>query len=387
MNRTAADLWTGRYVSLLGSTFIAYIGFQMLVPTLTAHIRHTGGSNLSASLAYSAAAIAALAARSIFGSMMDRIGRRPVLLTGGVMLVATDLLLLAVSNVPLICAIRFCQGLGWGMTSTALATVASDEVPSSRMGEGIGYFALSIVFATSLSVVLGAWLMDLSGFPTMLGCSTALFVGAVLLCLRLGAMPYQRQTGEPTGGSLLARLFEPRAVLPAFLCFLHSVAFSGIITFIMLFGAESGIANAFVFFVGHVLMIVITRPIVGRIFDEKGHAVIILPGVVAMAIGLVVLSEAHTQLLLVVASLFYGLGFGMVQPSLQAWAVKRSPASRKGAANGTFMSSLDLGYASGAIVSGAIASATSYATMYRLSPVLLAIFLVIYLVALRREAD
>lgn len=385
MNRKQNDLWTGRYYSLLFSTFIAYVGFQMLVPTLTAQVRQTGEDNLSASLVYSAAAIAALSSRSIFGSMMDRIGRQPVLLTGGTVLVATDLLLFTVSSVPLICVIRFCQGLGWGMVSTALATIASDLVPARRIGEGIGYFALSVVFATSLSVVFGIWLMNLSGFFVMLGCSTVLFAAAVLLCLYLGSVPFIRHPAEEPAQSLLARLFEPRALLPATLCFLHSVAFSGVITFIMLFGIESGISNVFVFFLGHVLMIVVSRPLVGRIFDRKGHTVIVIPGVLSMVVGFILLSYSHTNSLLFVSSLFYGLGFGMVQPSLQAWAIDRSPTSRKGVANGTFLSSLDLGYAGGAILTGAVASATSYAVMYRLSPILLAAFLVIYIVALKRE--
>ncbi len=358
----------------------------MLVPTLTAHIRQAGGSNLSASLTYSAAAIAALLSRSVFGSLMDRVGRQPVLLIGGAILVVTNLLLFAVSQIPSVCVLRFCQGVGWGMTSTALATIASDIVPPRRMGVGIGYFALSIVFATSLSVVVGAWLMNWAGFSAMLGCSTVLFAAALMVCLRFGASPFNRpDAARKPFVSLPARRFEPRAVLPAFLCFLHSVAFSGIITFIMLFGAESGIANVFMFFIGYVLMIVISRPLVGRIFDSKGHAVIIIPGIVAMIVELLLLSCSHSELLLVVSSLFYGLGFSMVQPSLQAWAVGRSPADRKGAANGIFMSSLDLGYASGAVLTGAIVLATSYAEMYCLSPILLVIFLAIYIAALKRE--
>jgi len=108
-----------------------------------------------------------------------------------------------------------------------------------------------------------------------------------------------------------------------------------------------------------------------------------------MMIGLVLLSYSHTVPLLVVASLFYGLGFGTVQPSLQAWAINRSPSHRKGAANGTFLSSIDLGYAIGAVLTGAIASVTSYAVMYRLSSLLLVLFLAVYVTVLmwQKQAD
>ena len=385
MDRTTARLWTGRYVSILCSTFVAYVGFQMLVPTLTTHVKQLHGTNLSASLVFSAAAGAALVARAVFGTVMDRLGRRPVLLVGAVVLIATNLSLYVVSDVVAICALRFCQGLGWGMASTALATIVSDLVPERRMGEGIGYFALSIVLATSLAIILGIWLMNVAGFRVVLGFSTAFFAVALALCLRMGDVSFHRSDRtEPVPG-LWSALFETRAVLPAFLCFLHSVAFSGIMTFIMLFGVESGIGNVFVYFVGHVLMILVSRPIVGRIYDSVGHSAAIIPGVVSMMIGLVLLSYAHALPLLVLASLFYGLGYGTVQPSLQAWAIHRSPSHRKGAANGTFLSSIDLGYAIGAVIMGAVASATSYAVMYRLSPVLLVLLLAVYGTVLIRQ--
>jgi MFS family permease len=223
----------------------------------------------------------------------------------------------------------------------------------------------------------------------MLGFSTVFFVVALALCLPLKVASFHRSQHTGSAPGLWSALFEKKAMLPAFLCFLHSVAFSGIVTFIMLFGVESGIRNVFVYFIGHVLMILVSRPIVGRIFDRMGHSAVIIPGVLSMMIGLVLLSYSHTVPLLVVASLFYGLGFGTVQPSLQAWAINRSPSHRKGAANGTFLSSIDLGYAIGAVLTGAIASVTSYAVMYRLSSLLLVLFLAVYVTVLmwQKQAD
>lgn len=111
-------------------------------------------------------------------------------------------------------------------------------------------------------------------------------------------------------------------------------------------------------------MIVITRPFIGRLFDTKGHASVILPGAISMVIGLVVLSFANSIPLLVIASLFFGFGFGAVQPSLQAWAINRTAPDRKGAANGTFLSFMDLGVSLGVVILTPIISVTSYAVMY-----------------------
>jgi MFS family permease len=159
---------------------------------------------------------------------------------------------------------------------------------------------------------------------------------------------------------------------------LHSITFGGIMSFIMLFGQETGIQNVGIYFVGHVSMILISRPFAGKLFDRKGHAFVIVPGIVLMIAGLLMLSYSTTTYMLIASSLFYGLGYGAAHPSLQAWAIARSPVERKGAANGTFLSSLDLGYSVGAVLLGLIATHTNYAAMYRISIVFLVAFAAIY---------
>lgn len=385
MTTKQAKLFTWQYLSLLVSTFFGYVGFQMLVPTLTTYITQLGGSNFSASLAYSAAAAAALLARLGCGSKLDSIGRKPLLLMGLVILMAINIILFFSQNVSAICALRLIHGIGWGIMSTALATMISDVVPVSRRGEGIGYFSLSIALATSLSIILGIYVMNAASFPAPLLVSTLCFVLCTALCAKQPAIPFLKNLDVKHGFINNARdSFEKTAFFPAFLCFLHSVAFSGIMAFIMLFGRESGITHIWIYFVGHLGIIMLTRPAVGMIFDRKGHAILVIPGVAFMIVGLVVLSFAQSVTPLVLASICYGLGYGAVQPSLQTWAINRSPADRKGAANGTFLSSFDLGYAAGTLIMGTIASLTNYAIMFRLSPVFLILFAVIYGAALIR---
>ncbi|MDA6131404.1 MFS transporter, partial [Escherichia coli] len=65
-----------------------------------------------------------------------------------------------------------------------------------------------------------------------------------------------------------------------------------------------------------------------------------------------------------IAAIFYGLGFGSVQPALQAWSVKEAPANRRGMANATFFSFFDLGVGIGAMVFGQIAHLFGYSSIY-----------------------
>ena len=172
--------------------------------------------------------------------------------------------------------------------------------------------------------------------------------------------------------------FEKKAALPSLLCFLLTVTLCGIMSYIMLYGKELKLTNIWIYFMGFVAMVLVTRPVIGKIFDKKGHVVLIMPGAVSLIIGLVILSYGHSIGVILLSSLFYGLGYGAVQPSLQAWAVNRSPSNRKGAANGTFLSSMDLAYTLGSIFLSFIAEKQSYGFMYRFSAIFIVLLLVIY---------
>src|SRR5699024_12071860 len=82
---------------------------------------------------------------------------------------------------------------------------------------------------------------------------------------------------------------------------------------------------------------------------------------------------------LMVAGSLYGFGFGMIQPALQAWAVDKAEANRKGMANATFFSFFDLGVGIGAIVFGQIAFLFGYKYIYIVCGLLLVINIMYYL--------
>jgi MFS family permease len=377
---TLPKLWSKNFLLLLAGNVLIYQGILMLIPTFPVYIKQIGGNDLQASLPFALMSISALIMRSISGNAADKYGRRPLLILGLFLLIFFNCSFLYVSAIESILILRFFQGIGLGISSTILATIMSDIVPMQRRGEGTGYYSVSIVIATSLATIIGIELMKYYDFMVVLLVSTALTAVGMILALGIAIPPIKMLSKSTHKKSSLrwSDLFEKNALLPASLCFLHSIALGGIMSFIMLYGKEIGVENTWIYFIGHISMILISRPFAGKLFDQKGHAVVIVPGIVLMLIGLTWLSYAHSASSLFIASCFFGLGYGAAHPSLQAWAINRSPANRKGAANGTFLSSLDLGYAVGAVLLGSIATNTNYAMMYRISTLFLVVFAGIY---------
>jgi MFS family permease len=151
-SHNVATIWTRSFLLLLFGNFFIYQGILMLIPTFPLYIKQIGGNDLEASLPFAVISISALIVRSISGSAADTFGRRPLLIVGMCILIVFNCSYFVVSGIGIILVLRFCQGIGWGMTSTVLATIMSDIVSPKRRGEGTGYFALSIIWAHLLQL-------------------------------------------------------------------------------------------------------------------------------------------------------------------------------------------------------------------------------------------
>ena len=91
----------------------------------------------------------ALTGRFFAGKQMEKMGSRKILLGGTLLFIIVTLFYFLPTNVYGLIAIRFFHGIGIGFATTATGTIAAHVIPSSRSGEGIGYFSLSAVLSTA----------------------------------------------------------------------------------------------------------------------------------------------------------------------------------------------------------------------------------------------
>jgi len=160
---------------------------------------------------------------------------------------------------------------------------------------------------------------------------------------------------------------------------LVAVTYSGILSFIALFGEAMRLEQVGLFFLFNAITIIIVRPLSGRVFDRRGPTAVLVPAGISVAASMLVLSYSDSMLLLIISTLLYGLGFGAIQPTLQARMLKLTPRELHGAANSMFYNSTDVGVAAGALILGAISAATNYAAMYRYSAGCMLLFLILYM--------
>lgn len=375
-------LWTKAFIVLTVCSLFLFLNLQMLLASFPAYVKsefHAG--DLMVSLVTSVFALTAIATRFMTAFLMRKVKRNVLLYIGMAIAAAITGMYVFADSIGSLLLMRVGYGIGFGMASTIIPTIVSQIIPIKRMGEGIGYFGLSTSLAMSIGPLIGLNVMESSGFSmlTTIGMITMLLAFPLLLLSR--SIPAERAKPSVQISSSSEKIpFNTKLVLPAVLNVILAVTYGGLLSFIALFGESVHLEQVGLFFLFNAITIIIIRPISGRLFDRKGPAAVLIPAGVCVVASLAVLSYTTSMPMLILSALLYGLGFGAIQPSLQAWMLRSSTQAQYGMANSMFYNSTDLGVATGAILLGAISAASDYAIMYRYSAGFMVMFLVVFIV-------
>ena len=376
-------LWTRTFIVLMGVNFCSALSFYLVMVKITEFAMATYGVVHSiAGTLMTAYVISALFTRLFFGGKIDSWGVKRALVVGTVVnAVCMALYLAPLPFVPLL-VVRVVHGFGFAIMSGSAAAGAALVIPRHRYGEGIGYFSMMQALATGIGPFVAIGITNMFGsYQAMFAVATAFAVVAVA-SLALLNIPSQSGDGadgqapesasrkgegasKPSGASG-RKSFVQWAVVPlASVLFLCYIGYSGVLSFITLYALELNLSDAVtLYFVVYALVILITRPPVGRLVDRKGENSIIYWCFLSLAVGFVVLALASNAVMLLLSAAFIGFGIGATQSITQAVIARDTPPDELGRANSTFFMSMDLGSGIGPIVIGAAIPHIGYSSSY-----------------------
>ncbi|MBT2765438.1 MFS transporter [Paenibacillus sp. ISL-20] len=370
-------LWTKPFIQMTVGMLFLFTGFYLLLPTLPLYIKHLGGTESQVGLAAGAFTLTAVVFRPMVGGLVDRYGRRAFYIWGLLFFVLSMYLYDWVGSILLLLALRILHGASWAFSTTSIGTVITDLIPTSRRGEGMGWYGMAMTVAMAIGPMLGTFIVSGNSFRTLFLVATGLSLIALILAYMTRA-PYQ---AKPSAGRI--QLVE-KSVLPVTVAiFFLAVAYGGITTFLPLF-AESIRVNPGTFFLVYAVALTLIRPFAGKLSDRFGEAAVIIPSLVVTAAALVVLSMSNGLTGLITAAILYGIGFGSAQPALQAATLRIAPENRRGAANASFMTAFDLGIGLGAIILGLVSERIGYTYLFTVTAASVVVSLVIFTIFVRR---
>ncbi|WOV85786.1 MFS transporter [Sporosarcina jeotgali] len=384
------NLWTKDFIFISIINFFLMLVMYMLMVTIAPFaVEEYGASASMAGLVSGIFIIGTLLARLATGRVIESIGSRRILFFGLILSVVGVALYFIAHSLPVLLIVRFIHGLGLGIASTATGTVIAQIIPPSRRGEGIGYFSLSTVLATAIGPFFGIYLSQHTDFTWIFIFSLVLGIIGLAMFFFVDKRPEEApqevvETKEAPKG--LANYIEKSALPIAVITLLAGIGYSGVLSFLSFYAKEANLVGAAsFFFLIYALAILVSRPFSGKLLDRKGGTFVVVPSLVLFAGGLLLLSQSHTGLILLVAGAIIGLGFGNFQSCAQAIALIGVPIKRIGIATSTFYIFLDFGFGLGPYFLGNIATAYGYRDLYMILAGLVVVALILYLLIGRKK--
>ncbi|MFB5283844.1 MFS transporter [Peribacillus sp. Hz7] len=376
-------IWTRDFILICLANFFVFLGFQMTLPTIPLFVESLGGNDRLIGVVVGIFTFSALLIRPFAGQLLETKGRRFVFLAGLTIFILTIGVFGFTTSLILLFAIRVIQGIGWGYSTTASGTIATDLIPAKRRGEGMGYYGLSGNVALAIGPSLGLILVNMISFKELF-----LICGLLGVIAWISASTIRYKKAEPIAIATKTtkwNLYEKSALQPSILIFFISVTFGGISTFLPLYADQRGVTGIQWYFFIFAAALMTTRIFAGQLYDKHGHKAIYIPSTILISIAMLLLAWMPNNTVLYIAAICYGLGFGALQPALQAWSVERAAANRKGMANATYFSFFDLGIGFGAILFGQIGYFLDYRSIYITAALSVLLSIVIYIWLLIRN--
>ena len=381
MDKAKEALWTKAFVLDTVINFLVFLIYYLLIVIIAVVAKDTLHATASqAVLAVGIYIIGTVVARLLAGRFISVLGCRKMLYVGLLIYLASTAMYFYTPNLLILDSVRFLNGFAYGITSTATSTIVAAIIPMSRRGEGINYYGLSTSLAAAVGPFLGILMLHTVGYDFIIAFCVALIIlcviGAVIMKFKEPNLAIESESHK---GIRISDYIEPRMNSISLVSVLVGFAYSGVIGFMASYTREINLIMAGTFFfVVYAVVITITRPLLGLLFDMKGENFVLYPCFISLAFGIFLLSIADSTWIVLLSAVFVGLGYGTFMSNGQAVTVKIVPVHRIGVATSTYFIALDMGLGFGPYILGGVKEMVGYTSMFQLTVVVALVAFVAY---------
>lgn len=359
-------IFTKNFCMAFLALFFCSMVMYMLMTTLTEYAAGFGGSTSVGGVVSGIYVVGGMFSRLIAGRTLNRVGWKRLAGWSLTLHFVACLGYFIAGSLPVLIAVRFIQGLGFGAGATALITMGTSIMPQSRYGEATGYFMLAPTLAIAAGPYGGGLVYDLFG-------STGCFVAAAVMSLLTlifamavdlhgkGAPSHFRQ--QEGGGS--RGILELRAI-PVSLCiFLLAFGYVAVMSFYRLYARQVDLVSEFsAFFLIYGAVLLVCRPLAGRLQDRVGDNLICTVGILAQTVGLLAIALCPSMVTIALCAVGCALGYGTLNSCCNAMACRCAVPERQPQAIATYWVFCDGGMGIGPAVLGIVENAAQFGGMY-----------------------
>lgn len=365
--------------------FFVYLCMYLLIVVIAGYSKtEFHASDSLAGLVVGLFIVGSLIGRFVTGKYVNSFGPKKILIFGLICLIITQLLYFIPGSVWFLMIVRLLNGIATAIATTATGTIAAYVTPPTRKSEGISLFSLSLVLGTAIGPFFGMLLMSSFSIQILFMICVILGVLSGLLSLFIKidfkTVASKNDTSNRKAFSL-GNFIAKEAIPVAIVMMLIGVTYAAILTYLQAFAVERNLVTAAsYFFIFYAVASLVTRPIAGRLMDDKNENVVVYPAFIFLIISFAMLMFSFDGWVLLIAGIALGIGYGNLSSSMQAIAIKVSPSTKYGLATSTYFIGLDIGIGFGPSFLGLFTHMITYSQLYGIMAILGIITLFIYFV-------
>ena len=366
-------LVTPGYCFILAANFLLYFGFWLLIPVLPFYLSEVfNAGNSTIGIILSCYTVAALCIRPFSGYFLDSFARKPLYLLAYFIFMTMFAGYIIAGSLTLFILFRIIHGVSFGMVTVGGNTVVIDIMPSSRRGEGLGYYGLSNNIAMAVGPMSGLFLHDAGmSYTTIFCCSLGSCI-AGFICASLVKTPYKPPVRrEPVS---LDRFILLKGIPAGISLLLLSIPYGMTTNYVAMYAKEIGInATTGFFFTFMAVGMAISRIFSGKIVDKGKITQVISAGLYIVVFSFFLLSACvyiinwnsmACSIIFFAVALLLGIGFGIMFPAYNTLFVNLAPNNQRGTATSTYLTSWDVGIGIGMLTGGYIAEISTFDKAY-----------------------
>jgi DHA1 family multidrug resistance protein-like MFS transporter len=352
------------------------MGMGQVSPILALYAEQFGISMALVGLIITSFAFASVVVDIPTGRIADRLGRRPTLITGCLVLAAGSVGCALAPAYWIFVACRLIQGTGFALYTTTAMIMLTDISTIDNRGNNMALYMGSGWIGFALGPVSGGFIGQYFGLP-------AVFFVYAFFCALAAVWAYVRlpethpfrskrkikETDEQPpaveeGLGIKELLVNPNFILICIIAFFIFYTNNGsryeilpLLSYDRL-GLSAGEIGVAVTVIGIANIIILL--FIGRVSDRFGRKPMILPGCVFMAAGLVMWVIASSYQFIILSCMVFGIGIGMAGPTPAAYVADILSGQNPSRGMSVFRAACDLGFVVGPVFQGWLADLRGY---------------------------
>ncbi len=351
-----AHHFSARFWSLIGATFLGFLGIGTVLPGLAPHVRHDlHGSDQTVGFVIGIFSFVALASRFLSGPLADRRGRKIAFMTGLLSCALAGGAYLLPLGIPGVYLSRILQGFGEAFLYTGAAAWAVEIGGIHRSGQALGYLSSGIWGGISCGPVVGQWLGSFERAAMMQ------VVAALIAFAILSRVP---EDYRPEINPARRKWIPSSLIAPGIAVGFVNVHYPVVAGFLILHLAKHGTAGPAAFS-AYALLVLFSRFFLGGLPDRIRPQITYYGGLVAMALGLIVIAMGPSSTLVTIgAAAMLGFGFSFPWSAVASTVMKQTPERERGSAVGVLSAFYDLFVGVSSFAAGAVAKSFGYSAAF-----------------------